>query len=145
MIWTVVYRDDATGRQGKLELDAANRGDVFTQMHAKKLRVLNVMEGKVEDDKPKKKKKEKGTTSLGGRLLFWLLFLLAAGGAAFWILRDSPLLEDYLRQLDPNPPPPPPGKAVIRLSGENVDEAAAPGDKRPGKGGIRISPADGTP
>lgn len=134
MIWTVIYRDDASGRQGKVEIEAANRGDVFLQMNARKLRVLNVVEGQLVAEKPSKKKSKAAPSNLGRRFLFWLVFLLVAGGSAYWILRDSPMVQECLKQPDPEQKPA--GSVTIQPASTDVRSA----EKRE-KSGVRITPA----
>lgn len=126
MIWTVIYRDDASGRQGTLELEAANRGDVLSQMRARKFRALNIVEGKLVEGKPTKGKSRPRLPGLWRRLLFWVVFLLVVGGAAWWTLKDSAMVQEALGS---KPETPPPGSVTIQPSGVGkVSEGQAPSE-----------------
>lgn len=120
MIWTVLYRDDASGRQGTLELEAECRGDVFDKMRRRQLRVLNVLEGRLAAQRSERSQR----LSLGWRrrIAFWLLFLLVAAGAGCWLARHGGL--GHLKDRSNASPAPPGTVSIVPADGASVPAAA---------------------
>ena len=118
MIWTVVYRDK-DGKSGRLEMEAANRAVVFSEMREKECQVISITDGA---DKYAMKgggsggKKKKRSEPRGSGFLFLILLVVAAGAVWYFCFGPGVGWIDKLKGGYNPIKPRPPGKISVSVN-----------------------------